>query len=150
MARFPQKKKHPSIGELRDRVVVCTWTETPDNDISVVVKRPGVYSCNARVLPLRGSKILDYQTAFGEKAPTHEITMRVPLDVHLALNHWIFCQNKFSQTWYRVANIEDVGGVHRWISLLCYVDTVDDKRSDPATQQSPPNFIEPVQPPDVI
>lgn len=145
-----RRRKQPSIGDLRSKAIVCTWVETPDADISVVVTRPGVFQCMARVLPIRGSAVLDYQTAWGDKAPTHEITIRVPLDVHVALNHWIYVETPMSKTWYRIRLIEDLGGANRFLVLYCMMDTVEDKRSDPATQQSPPNFITPVAPPDVI
>lgn len=145
-----KRRKQPSIGELRSKAIVCTWIEVPDDDISVVVVRPGVFRCMAKVLPVRGSTVLDYQAVWGNKAPTHEITLRVPQDVHLALNHWVYIDDTVTKTWYRIRNIEDLGGANRFLILLCSIDTLKDARSDPATQQSPPNFIEPVQPPDVI
>lgn len=144
------RRKQPAIGQMRSKAVVCTWVETPDADISVIVTRPGVFRCMARVLPIQGTKLLDYQAVWGDKAPTHEITIRAPLDVMIALNHWIFVETGLSQTWYRVRSIEDLGGVGRFLVLLCSTDTVKDKRLDPATQQPPANFIEPIQPPDVI
>lgn len=145
-----RRRKQPSIGDLRSRAIVCTWMETPDADISVVVSRPGVFTCNARVLPVRGSTVLDYQAAWGAKAPTHEITIRVPLDVQVALNHWVYVDDTTTKTWFRIINIEDLGGAGRFLVLLCAIDTLKDLRSDPATQTSAPNFMEPIAPPDVI
>lgn len=144
------RRKQPAIGRMRSRAIVCTWVETPDDDISVVVQRPGVFQCMAQVLPINGAKILDYQAVWGDKAPTHEITIRVPLDVMVALNHWIYVDTGMTKTWYRVRSIEDLGGVARFLILLCSVDTFKDARLDPATQQAPANFLEPVVPPDVI
>lgn len=145
-----KRRKQPAIGELRSKTIVCTWVEVPDNDISVVVTRPGVFRCMSRVLPIRGSTVLDYQAVWGVKAPTHEITLRVPLDVQLALNHWIYIDDPVTKVWYRIRNIEDLGGANRFLVCLCSIDTLDDARSDPATQERAPNFMQPVQPPDVI
>lgn len=134
------RRKQPAIGDLRDAAYICTWVERPDDDISVVVRRPGVFTCMAKVLPVRGSQVMDYQVIWGEKAPTHEVTIRCPPDVHLALNHWIYVETKFGRTWYRIRNIEDLGGVRRFYVILCSQDTIDDNRTDPATQLSDPVF----------
>lgn len=137
------RRRQPSLGQLSQRVVVCTWVEHPDEDISVILTRPGVYECHARVLPIRGATVLDYQTAWGPAAPEFEITIRNPPDVQIALNHWIYDPGSVTKSWYRIRNVEDLGGVGRFLVLLCSIDTFDDARSDPATQRRNPAFEDP-------
>lgn len=130
--------KRPSIGQMRDWIVVCTTIEKPVGEVEVLLTRPGVFDCHARVLPLRGEKILDYQSVLGsENTPSHEITLRTPLDVRIDIRHWIYHQDRFAAAWYRVMSVEDLGGVNRFTVLLVARDTVVDKRADPVTQKFP-------------
>jgi hypothetical protein len=151
------KMMTPRLGELRDMVVVCTLVERPDGEVSTIVTRPGVIQVHARVRPVRGEAFLDYQinlaggssSRFGP--PTHEITIRTPPDIAIATGHWVYHCDKFAETWYRVRTVEDIGGAHRFTVMLCAPDTVRDRRSDPATQQSPPTWEVPDMPvPSVI
>lgn len=135
----------PALGDLREVVIVCTAVEKPDGEVSTIVTRPGVIKVHARVRPIRGEVFLDYHVAFGGAGlaggrivPTHEITIRTPPDVRIDLGHWVYHCDKFTETWYRVRTVEDIGGARRFTIMLCAADTVRDIRSDPATQQSPP------------
>jgi hypothetical protein len=136
------------MSDLREIVVVCTTLERPDDNVSTIVDRPGVIKVHARVRPITASQILDYQTVnpgMGRghaqiRSPTHEITIRTPPDVKVDLNHWVFHADRYTQTWYKVAMTKDMGGVRRFLMLLCWSELIRDIRSDPATQESPPRF----------
>ena len=82
--------------------------------------------------------MLHYRAVLGDQyAPTHEIALRVPPDVRVDLNHWV--QHLLPDTasiWYRVRTVEDLGGVGRFLMLMCSVDQADDRRLDPATQMA--------------
>jgi hypothetical protein len=145
------RSTQPAIGSMRQRVVVCTTTERPDEDVSTIVERPGVMPVMSRIRPLRGDDavMLDWRAVFGkENTPTHEITIRCPPDVKVDLNHWVYHSDELGATWYKVRSVEDLGGVHRFLVLLCTLTTVNDARSDPATQSPPPTWENPT--PDVI
>ena len=138
------KEQQPSLGSLRELVIVCTTVEKPDADVSTIVTRPGVIQVHARVRPLKGEEYLDYQAVFpGDRRlrpPTHEITIRTPPDVKIDLNHWVYHQDRHAATWYRVRTVEDIGGARRFTIMLCSPETTWDVRSDPATQELPPVF----------
>jgi hypothetical protein len=143
--RVHEQKRQPGIGELRERVVICTTVEKPDGNVSTIVNRPGVIRVHAKVRPIRGERVLDYQAVFGgrENAPTHEITIRVPPDVKVDLNHWVFQETGYAKTWFKVRSVEDMAGVGRFLLLLCTIDTLKDGRNDPVTQEPPPRWREP-------
>lgn len=141
----------PDIGALRERVVICTTVERPDGDISTIVKRPGVIEVHASVRALRGEEVLNWRAVFASpQAPNVEITVRVPPDVKIDLNHWVWHTDLYRETWYKVRTVEDLGGVRRFLVLLCSVDTVRDKRGDPATQAPPPTWETPGMTDDVV
>lgn len=145
----------PKLGELRDLVVICTMLERPDGEVSTIVTKPGVIQVHARVRPVRGEKFLDYQAVWvgmGKRLgpPTHEITIRTPPDVKIDLGHWVYTCDRYAETWYRVRTVEDIGGAHRFTVLLCAPETTRDRRSDPATQESPPRWEVPIMPIEVI
>jgi hypothetical protein len=128
-------------------VWICTTVERPDFNVSTVVERPGVIKVHARVRPLRGREILNYQAVFGEQnAPNTEITTRMPPDVKVDLNHWVYQETGYAKTWYKVRSAEDMGGLGRFLMMHCSIDELKDKRSDPATQQSPPRWEAPDAP----
>lgn len=134
----------PGIGELREKVIVCTTVERPDGNVSTIVKRPGVIEVMGRVRPIRGDQVLDYQAVWpGQnqlKPPSHEVTIRTPPDIKIDLNHWIFHRDKWAESWLRVRTVEDIGGARRFTVMLCALETKRDVRSDPATQEPPPVF----------
>jgi len=153
--RRADRRKSPSVGSLTSRVTVCTTLERPDGDVSTLVDRPGVIQVHASVRPLRGVEVLNWKAVTevysglgGTRgaAPTHEIVIRDPPDVKVDLNHWVFCRDRYSETWYKVRFVEDMGGVHRFLTLLCTIETVKDRRSDPATQPLPPTWETPDEP----
>lgn len=136
-------RNQPSIGELRELVVVCTTVERPDDWVSSLLTRPGVFRCHARVRDLRPDTILDYKAVLGsEDVPTKEVMIRCPPDVKVDLNHWIYreagpsCGN--AKEWLKIRSVEDLGEVGRFLSLRCSVDVVLDARTDEATQELPP------------
>jgi hypothetical protein len=137
-----QARPAPDIGSLREIAWVCTTVERPDlGGPSTIVERPGVIKVHARVRPLKGTQVLDWKAVLGsEQAPTHEITIRMPPDVSVQLNHWVFCEDRYSKSWYRIRTVEDMGGVRRFLLLLCSLETFNDARHDPATQKPPPVF----------
>jgi len=151
MPRIDQRRESiPQIGDLRDVVVICTTVERPDDNVSTIVERPDVIRVHGRVRPLEATQILDYQAVWpgmgrgqggGQlKPPSHEIVIRTPPDVKIDLNHWVYHADKYTATWYRVRMTKDMGGVRRFLVLMCSIEEVLDVRSDPATQQSPPQF----------
>jgi len=149
LPRIDQRSESvPRIGDLRDVVIVCTTLERPDDFVSTIVERPGVIRVHARVRPLTPQQILDYQTVnpgMGRghaqiKQPSVEITIRVPPDVKVDLHHWVFHRNRYTETWYKVASVKDMGGVQRFLILYCWSEIIRDRRSDPATQELPPKF----------
>jgi len=134
-----RRRTVPDIGEMRDLVWVCTTTERPDDDVSTIKERRGVFACHARIRNLRADQIMDYQAVFGTEArPTIEITIRNPPDVKVDLNHWVYRKTGDARIWYKVRSVEDVGGAQRFLFLDCSIDKVFNERTDPATQQSPP------------
>jgi hypothetical protein len=151
MPRIDQRRESiPQIGDLRDAVVICTTIEKPDNNVSTIVDRPDVIHVHARVRPLEATQILDYQAVWpgmgrgqggGQlKLPSHEIVIRTPPDVKIDLNHWVFHRDQYTATWYRVRMTKDMGGVRRFLVLLCSIETMLDVRTDPVTQELPPHF----------
>ena len=141
------KRRLPSAGELRELVWVCTTVERPDMNVSTIKRRPGVIHVRARIRPLSGAMILDYQAVFGEaEKPTTEITIRMPLDVKVDVRHWVFHRTPLHETWYKVRTVEDMGGQQRFLMMRCSIDQVFDVRSDPATQQTPPRWDDPAAP----
>ena len=146
--RRADRRRAPQIGALRNVITVCTTVERPDGDVSTIVNRPGVIQVHASVRPLRGLEMLDYKAVFNVFAdtrpkPTHEIVLRTPPDVKIDLNHWVYCKDRFAETWYKVRYVEDMGGAFRFTVLLCTVETINDIRSDPATQTPPPTWERP-------
>jgi head-tail adaptor len=143
----------PEIGELNKRVWVCTTVEKPDMNVSTIKRRPGVIEVHARIRPLRGQEILDYQAVLGEEnKPTTEITIRDPPDVKVDIRHWIYHEGLYARTWYKVRTVEDLGGVGLYLLMRCSVDQILDVRSDPATQETPRRWEDPGGPrvPDTI
>lgn len=140
-----RRRKAPDVGELRETVIVCTTVERPDLNVSTIVNRPGVFRCHARIMSLKAEQIMDYKAVFGTEhaPPTVAITIRFPPDVKIDLNHWVYCDDGIAKTWYKVRSVEDLGNVKRFLTLNCSIDVVDDVRSDPATQESPPAFETP-------
>jgi len=140
-----RRRTVPNIGELRDFVWVCTTTERPDDDVSTIRKRPGVFGCHARIRNLKPDQIMDYVAVFGTevKPPTIEITIRYPPDAKIDVRHWVYRKTGDARIWYKVRTVEDAGGVQRFLFLDCSIDTVFDVRSDPATQALPPMWEDP-------
>ena len=134
----------PEIGELREQVWICTTVEKPDMNVSSIVKRPGVIEVRARVRPLSGDTILDYQAVMGEQdKPTMEVTIRNPPDVKVDIRHWVYHKGRFACSWLKVRTVEDMGGAGQFLLLRCSVDQVFDVRADPATQRQPPRWDDP-------
>lgn len=140
-----RRRSVPTIGALRDLVWVCTTVERPDEDVSTLKTRPGVFHCHARIRNMRPDQIMDYIAVFGsEDRPTIEVCIRYPPDVKVDLNHWVYRETGDARIWYKVRSVEDLGDVHRFLLLNCSIDWVNDARSDPATQQPPPTWEVPV------
>jgi len=143
------RDKPPAIGELRKRVIVCTTVERPDGDVSSIVGRPGVIEVHARITPLRGDEVLDYKAVTevyrftGKPLPSHEIVIRTPPDVKIDINHWVYWDDGIAATWFKVRFVEDIGMVHRFTAMQCTLETIADRRSDPATQRPPENWDTP-------
>jgi|GEM_PF-1890895 len=145
----------PQVGELRDLVWICTTVERPDENVSTLKDRPGVINVRARIRPLHGQQLLDYQAVFGEEEkPTTEITIRYPFDVKIDVRHWVYHESddKVVKTWYKVRTVEDMAGWNRFLMMLCSIDQIKDERSDLATQQLPRRWEDPdtVRVPDQI
>ena len=110
------KRRLPTVGELRELVWVCTTVERPDMNVSTIKRRPGVIHVRARIRPLSGAMILDYQAVFGEaEKPSTEITIRNPPDEKVDVRHWIFHATTVYETWYKVRTVEDMGGFNRFL-----------------------------------
>lgn len=140
-----RRRSQPRIGEMRDLVWVCTTVEKPDDDVSTVVERPGVFRAHARVRSMRPDEIMDYMAVFGSQdRATVEVTVRYPPDCKIDLGHWIYSEGDDTKTWLKVRGVTDMGNAHRFLILACSIDTVNDRRSDPATQQPPPIWEVPV------
>lgn len=134
-----RRRVAPTIGELRHTVWVCTTTERPDNFVSTIVQRPGVFRCKARIRNLRPDQILDYKAVFdSDEAVTKEITIRVPPDAKVDLNHWVYREDGPAKIWHKVRRVEDLGEVGRFLIMYCSIDTVNDVRTDTVTQEPPP------------
>lgn len=143
-----RRRSVPRIGELRERVVICTTVEKPDGNVSTIVNRAGVIRVHGRVRRLRPDQILNYQAVFGtQNTPSVEIVIRAPPDVKVDLNHWVFQETGYAKTWYKVRAVDDLGGVGRFLALDCSIETVNDARNDAATQEPPPQWEEPDKPP---
>lgn len=135
----------PSIGAMRESVIICTTVERPDDDISTLVTRPGVFRCHARLRNMRPDQILDYMAVNGtEDRPTIEVCIRYPPDTKIDLGHWVYLETGEAKIWLKVRSVEDLGYVHLFLLLNCSIDWVNDRRSDPATQRSPPAWEMPI------
>ena len=138
------KRTVPRIGELNKRLIICTTIERPDEDVSTIVERPGVFRVHGRVRAIKGEEVLAWKGVFDTaQVPTQEVTIRVPPDVHLDIGHWVFVSDRYRESWLKVRTIDDLGGAHRFVVLLCTIETLRDRRSDPATQSMPPVFERP-------
>jgi len=136
----------PYIGELREPVWVCTTVEKPDQNVSTLKTRPGVINVHARIRPMHEQEILDYLPIFNEgEKPNTEIIIRWPPDVKVDARHWVYHESTdhMVRTWYRVRKVRDMGGLGRFLLMLCSIDQIFDARSDPATQQLPPRWEDP-------
>src|SRR5215469_9524676 len=122
-----RRRSVPTIGELRHLVWVCTTTERPDEFVSTIRERPGVFCCHARIRNMQPDQILDYRAVFGsDDAPTKEITIRVPPDCKVDLNHWVYLDSGPAKIWHKVRGVEDMGAAGRFLILRCSIDTVKD------------------------
>ena len=102
-------------------MTICTTIEKPGGDVSTIVSRPDVIHVHARGAADQGRGILNWKAVFDTVAvPTHEITVRVPPDVKIDLNHWVYHADRFSETWYKVQTVEDLGGARRFLVLDVY------------------------------
>lgn len=139
-----RRRTAPDVSDLDTLVWICTTVERPDNNVSTIVQRPGVIKVHARIRDLRPETILNYQAVMGtQDSPTKAITIRTPPDVKVDINHWVYQDSGYAKIWYKVRAIEDLGGVRRWLEMRCSIETVNDERSDPATQESPPKWKTP-------
>jgi hypothetical protein len=136
--------RFPSVSEMRDTVVICTTIERPDRYVSTIVERPGVIEVRARIRPAKAYQILNYQTVFKSASEiTTVITIRMPPDVKVDINHWVYQKTGYAPSWYKVRSVEDIENQGRFLALYCTLDVLNDERSDPATQQSPPRWDDP-------
>jgi hypothetical protein len=136
-----RRRTVPSIGELRHIVWICTTTERPDEWVSTIRERPGVFRCHARIRNMLPDQILDYRAVFGSQdAPTTEIIIRFPPDVKVDLNHWVYREDGPAKMWLKVRSVEDLGNAGRFLILRCSIDTVNDVRTDKVTQELPPTW----------
>lgn len=126
-------------------VWICTTTERPDDDVSTIKERPGVFRCHAAIRSIRPEQILNYQAVFGdENAPSKEVIVRMPPDVKVDLNHWVYREcGAYSKMWMKVRSVEDIDELGKFLLMRCSIDTVLDERSDPATQPLPPTWETP-------
>jgi hypothetical protein len=139
-----RRRSVPNVADLRDIVWICTTVERPDANVSTIVQRPGVIKVHARILDLRPEIVLNYQAVMGtQHAPTKAITIRMPPDVKIDLNHWVYQETGFGPIWHKVRSVEDLGGVRRFLEMHCSIETVNDSRRDPATQEAPPKWKTP-------
>ena len=138
-----RRRTVPNIGELRTPAWLCTTVERPDADVSTIKERPGVFPCHARVRNMRPDQIMDFLAVFStqDKPPSHEITIRYPPDVKVDIHHWIYTDEGDAQVWYKVQSVE--GHAQRFLFLNCSIDTINDVRTDPATQRPPPAWETP-------
>lgn len=134
-----------SVGSLRHRVTICAWTEEPDQDISIIRKRPGVFEAWAKVMPIKASRVFDTRVAFGDQnAPTHEIIIRRPSDTFITSKHWVFTETRGAQRWFRVHATQDIEERGCYTQLMVREHEIKDERSDPATHKQPKNFETPM------
>jgi hypothetical protein len=141
-----RKRRKPEIGALRDPVILCMTTEIPDQDVSTIKDNPAVMRVMASIVPLRGDTVLNYKAVMlngKNQPPTVQITIRTPPDVKIDLNHKIYHLGKYGETWYNIDTVEDLGGAYRFAVMLCSVEWVRDRRSDPATQPQKPEWPTP-------
>lgn len=132
---------------MRDLIWLCTTVERPDANVSTIVERPGVIKVHARILPLTFEQILNYQAVMGsQNAVTREVAIRNPPDVKVDKNHWVYKITGPDPMWMKVVGVTNIRGAGRFLLLHCSVETVNDKRSDPATQESPPQWETPGYP----
>lgn len=130
-----------TIGKMRHRVLVCAWTETPDEDVSIIRKRPGVFEAWAKLEPIKASRVYDSKIAYGdENKTTHEAYIRRPSDVFITSRHWVYTETRGAKRWFRVHGVEEIEERGCYLKLLLRETEIDDPRRDPVTQKEPKNF----------
>lgn len=146
------KRGRPRIGDLRrNRVVVCNWRETPDDDVNLIRSRPKIYEGGARIKTLesisarRSAGFDGFRSTFDSEA-THIIDIRNPSDVMVTPEHWVYVERRFNRReWYRIILVMYLNNDPRedYLRLYCRLDEVRDERADPVTQPEPPEMEEP-------
>jgi head-tail adaptor len=141
----------PNIGSLRQRVAICATLDRPDLSGTLNRERPGVFWTYAQVLPIRAYRQVAYTAAFGsDKTPTHSIFIRMPHDVQVTAQHWVYYENQFSKRWLRIHAVQDINERQRMLWLLCRLQEDHDERNDPATDPLAPVVVETPKLKDII
>lgn len=124
----------PAVGLLRQRVAVCATVDRPDMQGTLDRVRPGIFWTWAQVRPIKAYRQVAYTTAFGsDKTPTHSIFIRMPHDVQVTAQHWVYYENQFAKRWLRIHAVQDINERQRMLWLLCRLQEDHDERNDPAT-----------------
>lgn len=136
-----------SIGMLRNPITICSWSDKPEGDTETVLERYAVARTQAFIDPL-GPIAFENTTVANnwDLIPTHAIIFRVPSDIFVDKNYWIYRRTKFADQWFRVLRLEDIGERQRMTWALVGLVKNFDTRLDPFVQKID---VEPTRPIDV-
>jgi hypothetical protein len=137
--------------EMKNRITITNWRETPDDDVNLVRTRPKIFECWGHVKE-RGFEGSGYtRVADGVQYdqtynPTHVVTIRNPSDVLITPKHWVYTTRRFDRReWYRIIHTKiENKGRDLFLVLYCTIDEVSEpKRADPAVLDLPDTFEQP-------
>lgn len=133
----------PSVGKLRQRIAICATLDKSGVEGSLSRERPGVFWTWAMILPVRAYRQVAYTAAFGsDNTPTHSVFIRMPRDVQVTAQHWVYYENQFTKRWMRIHSVQDINERQSMLWLLCRLQEDHDERNDPATNPMAPVAVE--------
>lgn len=132
-------KKLPRVGELRHRIKVTNWIETPDADtLGILRDRQPVMEVWAKLEPTKAINLYGWQSSVGtEEAPTHRVCIRNPSDYLITSRNWLYHQTRRENAWFKVQTVQTMGDDERWLEMMVTKRTFRDVRADPATIDVP-------------
>lgn len=101
------------IGELRHRVAIQAYGDTPSGASSIVPSWETVGEAWARIRPVKG--LVTFDTKQIGEAVTHEVIIRYNPSLIVTSEHWLL----YGGWRYRVRNVRDLFERQRFLELMC-------------------------------
>lgn len=108
--------KQISIGNLRHRIAIQTYTEIPLGTSEVQKSWSTIDNCWANIEALQGLTYFDTQQI--GKGITHKITIRYNPQINVTAENWVFYMGKR----FRIRFVKNIDERRRYLELLCEVE----------------------------